>query len=90
MIQIGSVMHFRECENTLYPPHGQNQNHGLVFGSVSLFPPVSKENVALVLGKSGFSFWFQFLPKRRGWGIVASFEYYPLPRGVHTFSKVSR
>ena len=30
--------------------------------------------MVLVSGKNGFSFWFQFLPKRRGWGILASFE----------------
>ena len=39
-------------------------------------------------GKSGFSFgrkWFYFLvsvlPQRRGWGLFASFEYYPLGTG---------
>ena len=31
--------------------------------------------MALSFGKrNGFSFWFQFWPKRRGWGIFASFD----------------
>ena len=30
--------------------------------------------MVLVSGKSGFSFRFQFSPRRRGWGIFASFE----------------
>ena len=59
----------RECGNTLYPPHGQNQNHGFSFWFQFPFVlPVSKEKVILVSGKSGFSFWFQFC-LREGVGV---------------------
>ena len=52
----------RECENTLYPLHGQNRNHVvLVFGlSISLFLPVSKEKVVLVSEKVVLVFGFSF------------------------------
>ena len=32
--------------------------------------------MVLVSAKGGFSFWFQVLPKRRGWGISASFDFF--------------
>ena len=64
-----SVPNVRECGNTLYPPHGQNQNHGFSFWfQFPRFLPVSKEKVVLVSGKSGFSFWFQFC-LREGVGV---------------------
>ena len=40
--------------------------------------------MVLVSAESGFSFWFQFLPKRRGWGISA----YSEERGVQAFVRV--
>ena len=41
----------------------------LVFSLSFPFLPVSKEKVALVVGKRGFSFWFSFWPKK-GAGVV--------------------
>ena len=48
----------------------------LVLGFSSLFLPFFKENVVLVSGKSGFSYWFQFCP-REGLAYFASFEERP-------------
>ena len=62
----------RECKNTL--PMAKTKTMVLVFGFSFPFLRVSKEKVVLVSRKSGFSFWFQFLPERRGWGISASFD----------------
>ena len=55
----------RVSKNTLYPPHGQNQNHGFSFGvSVSPFLlPVSKEKVVLVSGKVVIVLVFSFCLK---------------------------
>ena len=59
----------RECGNTLYPPHGQNQNHGFSFWfQFPFFCRLPRKKWVLVSGKSGFSFWFQFC-LREGVGV---------------------
>ena len=81
----------RECENTLYPSHGQKPKPWfLVFGSVSLpFSAGFQGKSGFSFGKSGFSFWFQFWPGRRGWGIFASFEFLGSPlRGGVSWEKI--
>ena len=40
----------RECENALYPRHGQTQNHGFSFGFQFPSLSVSKKVVVLVSG----------------------------------------
>ena len=61
----------RECKNTLYPPHGQNQNHGFGFWpSVSLFLPVSREEVVLVSGEVVLVFGFSSC-LREGVGVFS-------------------
>ena len=49
-------------------------NHGCSFWFQFPFSAGFQGKKVLVSGKSGFSFWFQFLPGRRGWGIFASFD----------------
>ena len=44
----------------------------LVFGFSSCFLPVCRENVVLGSAKSGFGFWFQFLPEK-GVGVLLPF-----------------
>ena len=51
------------CKNTLYPPHGQNQNRGFGFWfqfpfflPVSLFPAGFQRESGFNFRKSGFSF----------------------------------
>ena len=59
----------RECKNTLYPHHCQNKNHG--FSSWFQFPFFSwfPRKTWFWFWEKWSIFWFQFLPKRRGWGI---------------------
>ena len=46
----------------------------LVFSFSFPFPAGFQGKSGFSFGRSGFSFWFQFLPERRGWGISASFD----------------
>ena len=62
-------------------PAAKTQTMVLVFGFSSSFCVGFQGKVALVSGKRGFSFWFKFLPKRRGWGMSASWEYFYVMAG---------
>ena len=61
---------FRCRKNTLYPFHGQNQNHG--FSSWFQFPffcQFPRKKTVSISAKRGFSFRFQFWSRRRGWAM---------------------
>ena len=55
-------------------PMAKTKTMVLVFGFGFPFSAGFQGKSGFSFGKSGFSFWFQFLPKRRGWGIFPSFE----------------
>ena len=72
------LVEFRECKNTLYPPHCQNQNHGFNFWFWFPFFCRFPRKKWVLFREKWFYLGFQVFPQRRGWGVFASFEEHEL------------